>query len=191
MLEKRQEILEKTESPLKITIGSKLGEGRFGKVFKATIKLATKIQIGQSGQSAFTNEIRILRLLKHENIIAFLGVCTSGALVMEWMDENLHQHIERKGGSLSIDSIMGFGINIANALEYLRQRRILHLDLKTKNLLVNNYPENVKLSDFGSAKELTQYNEEREVLHYDCQSYGMVPYSQSFKVSKSSLSSLL
>ena len=183
-----QEIWEHTKSPLKLfyTTGSMLGEGRFGKVFQGTAQVAMKFP-KERGRSDLINEVCILSCLEHPSIVASLGT-NSGALLMEMMDENLHHHIKRKGGRLSIDSIMGFGLDVANGLEYLQQIGIIHLDVKCRNILINNNPEVAKLSDFGLAKVLTQDNVRREVLHYDGQLFGMDPiYPELFKVNKSSL----
>lgn len=184
-----REIWEQTKTPLKLTTGSKLGQGSFGIVIQGAAYVAMKIPKDQRGQSYLMNEIRILRWLKHENIVAFLGTCSkSEALVMERMDENLHQHIKQKNGSLRIHSIMRFGLDVAYGLEYLQQLGILHLDLKSKNILINDNPEIAKLSDFGLAKVLTQDNVAREVLHYDGQSYDSNSiFPQSLKVSKSGI----
>ena len=183
-----QEIWDSTKSPLKpfYTTGSMLGEGRFGKVFQGTAQVAMKFP-KERGRSDLINEVRILSCLEHPNIVAFLGT-NSGALLMEMMDENLHHHIKRKGGSLSIDSIMSFGLDVANGLEYLQQIGIIHFDIKSSNILIKNNPEVAKLSDFGLAKVLTRQDVRLEVLHYDGQLFGMDPiYPESFKVSKSSL----
>lgn len=183
-----QEIWEQTKSNLKLTTGSMLGEGRFGKVYQGTAGVAMKIPEDQRVESYLMNEIRILRWVKHENIVAFLGTCSkSGALVMERMNENLHEHIERKGGTLEMDSIMGYGLGVAHGLKYLQQLGILHLDIKSKNILINNNPEIAKLSDFGLAKVLTEDNVRLEALYYDGERYGMNPiFSESFKVRESS-----
>ena len=179
-----QEIWEQTKSPLKLTTGSMLGKGRFGEVFQGTAQVAMKLP-KERGRPDFINEVQILSCLRHPNIVAFLGT-KSWALVMERMDNNLYQHIERKGGSLSIDSIMVFGLDVAKGLEYIQKIGILHRDIKCRNILINNNPEVAKLSDFGLAKVLTQDNVRREVLHYDGQLFGMDPiYPESFKVSKS------
>lgn len=181
-----EEIWEETKSPVKLTTGSMLGKGRFGKVFQGTAQVAMKFP-KERGRADFINEVRFLSCLKHPNIVASLGTY-SGTLLMEMMDENLHHHIKRKGGSLSIDSIMDFGLDVAKGLEYLQQIGIIHLDIKSRNILINNNPEVAKLSDFGLAKVLTQLNVTSEVLHYDGQLFDMDPiYPQSFKVSKSSL----
>lgn len=108
---------------------------------------------------------------------------------MERMDENLHQHIEQNGGSLSIASIMGFGLDVARGLEYLQPIGILHLGINDRSILINNNDSEIaKVSDFGVAKVLTQDNVGREVLHHDGQLFGIYPmYPESSKVSKSSL----
>lgn len=163
-----------------------LGKGRFGEVFQGTAQVAMKFP-KERGRPDFINEVQILSCLRHPNIVAFLGT-KSWALVMERMDNNLYQHIERKGGSLSIDSIMVFGLDVAKGLEYIQKIGILHRDIKCRNILINNNPEVAKLSDFGLAKVLTQDNVRREVLHYDGQLFGMDPiYPESFKVSRAIL----
>ena len=181
-----QEILEQTKSALNFTIGSELGKGSFGKVYQGTAQVALKIP-KERGRSDFINEVKILSCLNHPNIVAFLGN-KKGAMVMERMDENLHQLIERKGASLRIDSIMGFGLGLAYGLEYLQQLGILHLDLKSKNVLINNNPEIAKLSDFGLSKVVTEDNVGHEVLHYDGQLYDSNSiFPESLKVSKSGI----
>ena len=163
-----------------------LGKGRFGEVFQGTAQVAMKFP-KERGRPDFINEVQILSCLRHPNIVAFLGT-KSWALVMERMDNNLYQHIKRKGGSLSIDSIMVFGRDVAKGLEYIQKIGILHRDIKCRNILINNNPEVAKLSDFGLAKVLTQDNVRREVLHYDGQLFGMDPiYPESFKVSRAIL----
>lgn len=181
-----QELLEDTKNALNFTIGLELGEGSFGKVYQGTAQVALKIP-NERGQSDFKKEVKILSCLNHPNIVAFLGN-KQGAMVMERMDENLHQLIERKGASLRIDSIMGFGLGLAYGLEYLQQLGILHLDLKSKNILINNNPEIAKLGDFGLSKVLTEDNVVLEVLHYDGQSYdSSTKFAESLKVSKSGI----
>ena len=161
-----------------------LGEGTFGEVFQGTAQVAMKFP-KEGGRPDFINEVQILSCLRHPNIVAFLGT-KPGALVMERMEKNLYQHIKQKDGSLSIDSIMVFALDVAKGLEYIQKIGILHLDIKCRNILINNNPEVAKLCDFGLAKVLTKDNVRCEVLHYDGQLFGMDPiYPESLKVSKS------
>ena len=177
-----QALSELTESTLCVSTGSKLGEGHFGKVYKGNASVAIKKPRDPKTESDFRIELKLLPLLRHPNIVAYVGT-TAGALVMERMHKNLHQYIKENDHRLGIHSIMVFGLGVAQGLEYLHQRHLLHLDIKTKNILVNVKPEIAKLSDFGQAKVFVQDKMEYEILHYDGHSYDLRSfYTTSFKV---------
>ena len=182
-----QVLSELTESTLCVSTESKLGEGHFGEVYDGKASVAVKKPKDPKTESDFRIELKLLPLLRHPNIVAYVGT-TAGALVMERMDKNLYQYIKENDHRLGINSIMVFGLGVAQGLEYLHQRHVLHRDIKTKNILVNFKPEIAKLSDFGQAKVFVQDNMEYEVLHYDGQLYDLTSfYTQSFKVRLSSV----
>lgn len=177
-----QVLSDLTESTLCVSTGSKLGEGHFGEVYEGEASVAIKKPNDPETESDFRTELKLLPLLRHPNIVAYVGT-TTGTLVMERMHKNLHQYIKDNDHRLGIDSLMVFGLGVAEGLEYLQQRHVLHCDIKTKNILVNIKPEIAKLCDFGQAKVFVQDNVGYEVLHYDGQSYDLRSlFTQSLKV---------
>lgn len=51
----------------------------------------------------------------------------------------------------SEDDVVGYLVQILQGVEYLHNRRVLHLDLKPDNILVTNLNA-IKIVDFGSAQ---------------------------------------
>jgi hypothetical protein len=125
-----------------------LGEGGFGKVFKGTLHgttdVAIKIATHQSAKQTarFVREIATLRACLDPNIVRFLGASLQQSqtlLVMEYMPGgDLYRRIAlddageylwyRRGAKLAQE--------IAAGLVYLHAKRILHLDLKSPNILL-------------------------------------------------------
>lgn len=54
-------------------------------------------------------------------------------------------------GTLDESQIKKFAIDILNGLEYLHKNRILHLDLKSSNILID-IKGHAKIADFGCSR---------------------------------------
>ncbi|KAI4817027.1 hypothetical protein KUCAC02_009316 [Chaenocephalus aceratus] len=87
-------------------------------------------------------EIKILKELKHENIVALLDfqeTASSVYLVMEYCNGgDLADYLHSKG-TLSEDTIRVFLQQIAGAMRVLQGKGIIHRDLKPQNILLS-YP---------------------------------------------------
>eukprot|EP00727_Mastigamoeba_balamuthi_P002316 m51a1_g12081 putative serine threonine kinase (537) ;mRNA; f:3007-5389 len=96
-------------------------------------------------------EIVTLSDIRHPNIVLFMGACTEPHnmfIVTEWMDMgNLLQLIS---SSHQLEKQRGIAIltSTCSALTYLHKCSIVHRDLKSSNILLNENME-VKVSDFG------------------------------------------
>ena len=103
----------------------------------------------------FEKEIELLSMIKHPNIVLYLGVWQdpqSGnpVLLMELMDRTLTDFV-KKEATLSYDIQFSICHNVIHALKYLHDHAIYHRDLSGNNILLNRDNE-AKVSDFGMAK---------------------------------------
>uniref|UniRef100_A0A672ZZ33 non-specific serine/threonine protein kinase n=1 Tax=Sphaeramia orbicularis TaxID=375764 RepID=A0A672ZZ33_9TELE len=151
-----------------------IGHGAFAVVFKGrhkekrnwevAIKCINKKNLAKS-QSLLSKEIKILKELKHDNIVRLLDYQEMGGcvyLVMEYCNGgDLAEYLHSKG-TLSEDTIRIFVQQIAQAMKVLQSRGILHRDLKPQNILLchperrRSSPTNIciKIADFGFARHL-------------------------------------
>ncbi|XP_043924701.1 serine/threonine-protein kinase ULK1 [Protopterus annectens] len=151
-----------------------IGHGAFAVVFKgrhkeqhdleAAIKCINKKNLAKS-QTLLGKEIKILKELKHENIVAlydFQEMANSVYLVMEYCNGgDLADYLHSKG-TLSEDTIRLFLQQIAGAMKMLHSKGVIHRDLKPQNILLSyvgskkSNPSNIriKIADFGFARYL-------------------------------------
>ncbi|PIA58857.1 hypothetical protein AQUCO_00400006v1, partial [Aquilegia coerulea] len=147
----------------------KLGEGGYGSVFKGQLPnggemVAVKILTETRGNGDdFINELASISRTFHINLVTYLGYCVDRgrrALIYEFMPKgSLEKYIYYKvsvgaQSRLGLMTLYNIAIGIADALQYLHggcPTRILHLDIKPSNILLDNefIP---KISDFGLAK---------------------------------------
>ena len=112
-------------------------------------------------------ELKILRHLRHENIISILGVMQPPEnlslfedvyVVLDLMESDLH-HIIHSVQPLSDEHIKFFLYQVLRGLKYIHSANVLHRDLKPSNLLVNRNCE-LKIGDFGMARGLSSSPDE-------------------------------
>ncbi|XP_055909302.1 serine/threonine-protein kinase fused [Eupeodes corollae] len=147
------------------TVSLLIGEGSFGRVYRATRKtddqiVALKI-ISKRGRS--NKELKNLRRecdiqakLKHPNVIEmFESFETKHDLVVvtDYAQTDLHRYLA-KNGAISEDKAQKLICHLVSALYYLHSNRILHRDLKPQNVLLND-DLHAKLCDFGLARNMT------------------------------------
>ncbi|XP_019718371.1 serine/threonine-protein kinase ULK1a isoform X6 [Hippocampus comes] len=151
-----------------------IGHGAFAVVFKGrhkekhdwevAVKCINKKNLAKS-HSLLGKEIKILKELKHENIVRLLDyqeIDGSVYLIMEYCNGgDLAEYLQSKG-TLSEDTIRVFFQQIAQAMKILQSKGILHRDLKPQNILLchpkgrrcSSINTHVKIADFGFARHL-------------------------------------
>jgi len=149
-----------------------LGEGGYGKALLVKRKsdgimlVMKEVQISKlnaNEKADALREVTILQSLRHPNIIAYEESFQQNGylyLVMEYADGgDLSQLIKKQGRVLlEEDSVLSIFVQIALAIKYLHDRKILHRDLKTQNIfLMKN--GHIKLGDFGIARVLDHTNQ--------------------------------
>lgn len=143
-----------------------LGEGQFANVYKAKdlqsgeivaikkIKLGSRHEAKDGVNRTALREIKLLKELHHENLIALrdvLGNKSSISLVFDFMETDLEHLVKDNSIILSAAHIKNMMLQTLLGLNFLHAHYILHRDLKPNNLLMNNVGR-VKIADFGLAR---------------------------------------
>ncbi|XP_054619202.1 triple functional domain protein isoform X6 [Dunckerocampus dactyliophorus] len=143
-----------------------LGRGRFS-VVKRCDHLATKrtVAVKQVNKKLMrrdrvTQEVNLLQRLQHPNIISLVDTYetpSSFVLVLEMADQGRLLDYIIRWGNLTEEKVAGYLRDLLDALHYLHNSRIVHLDIKPENLLVAHSSigqPSVKLADLGDAVQL-------------------------------------
>uniref|UniRef100_A0A8D0GQ73 non-specific serine/threonine protein kinase n=1 Tax=Sphenodon punctatus TaxID=8508 RepID=A0A8D0GQ73_SPHPU len=144
-----------------------LGEGSFGRVLLvhdkgSSQKYAMKeIRLPKSTSDVQNSrkEAIMLAKMEHPNIVAYKESFEADGhlyIVMEYCDDgDLMQKIKHQRGKLfPEDLILHWFAQICLGVKHIHDRRVLHRDIKSKNILLTCNGK-AKLGDFGSARLLT------------------------------------
>jgi serine/threonine-protein kinase TNNI3K len=158
--------------PLELVIREDLiSTGAFGEVYKGKFhdqEVAIKTLLPSRRKDideirAFQTEIKLMAALEHPRIVKFVGVAWESladlCVVTEYMPggdlTSLLEDFERSGRPHGFDLDKArIALHVAHALMYLHslQPAVIHRDLKSKNVLLDN-EWNAKLTDFGVSRE--------------------------------------
>jgi Tol biopolymer transport system component len=139
-----------------------LGSGGMGEVYRArdtrlertvAIKiLPAQFSADPVSKQRFEREAKTISSLNHPHICVLHDVGHQDGmdyLVMECMEgETLAKRLEK--GSLPLEQVLKYGMQIADALDKAHRSGIVHRDLKPGNIMLT--PAGAKLLDFGLAK---------------------------------------
>jgi serine/threonine protein kinase len=142
---------------------SRIGEGGMGVVFRArdtrldrivALKiLATERAIGDESKRRFLQEAKAASALNHPNIVTIYDVGSEGGveyLAMEFVEGKTVDQLIPTGG-IRIGELLGYAVQVADALTKAHEAGIVHRDLKPSNVMVSTGGL-VKVLDFGLAK---------------------------------------
>jgi len=151
--------------------GPSIGEGGYGEVFKGKW-LGQDVAIKEFGRKRvrnkekldadFLREVEMVSKLRHPNIILFMGVSINpqgkGLLLTEFLEGgSLFDHLHKKSKKFDDNQIIDISLDIALGMNYLHGQKILHCDLKSSNILLDER-FNVKLGDFGLSKTKRKFH---------------------------------
>ncbi|OMJ10227.1 CTD kinase subunit alpha [Smittium culicis] len=155
----------------KFEILTQVGEGTYGKVFKAnmvnsegsTLVALKRIRIDQERDGfpiTAMREIKIMKSLDHPNIVKLVDVVSNSDrdiyMVMEYLGYDLSGLLARSDWILEQENIKSLVHQILSGLNHMHEYGIIHRDIKGSNILLNDKGE-LKIVDFGLAR------------HYDAQ----------------------
>ncbi|XP_012992461.1 tyrosine-protein kinase JAK2a [Esox lucius] len=112
----------------------------------------------------FEREIEILKSLQHDNIVKYKGVCYSAGrrnlrLIMEYLPHgSLRDYLIKNKDCFDYKKLLHYASQICKGMDYLANKRYIHRDLATRNILVES-EFRVKIGDFGLTKVLPQDKE--------------------------------
>ncbi|XP_048130596.1 serine/threonine-protein kinase STY46-like isoform X3 [Rhodamnia argentea] len=149
-----------------LKIGERIGSGSCGDLHRGdylgqdvAVKILKSEQLNDTLQDEFAQEVAILRQVQHKNIVRFIGACTKPphfCIVTEYMPGgSLYSYLHKNHNVLKLPQLLKFAIDVCEGMEYLHKSNIIHRDLKTANLLMDNHNV-VKVADFGVARFQSQ-----------------------------------
>ena len=170
---------------LQLEIMKKLDQGTFSKVYLArdmnnnkilALKKIDEKILSDKGKNYLLNEIKILRMFNHPNIIklyfvlkkpnfTYLGIeyCNGGSL-----SDNLYDYIKQHKKPFPEKLVQKIMKQILTGVKCLHDKGIIHRDLKLKNILIyydndsdlknhNLYGATIKIIDFNTSYILNSF----------------------------------
>lgn len=105
-------------------------------------------------------EIRLLRQLRHHNIVSLVEVFRSKRklhLVFEFVDHTVLKTLQESPEGLHPLEVKKIMYQIVTSVEFCHSQKVVHRDIKPENLLISRQGV-LKLCDFGFARELNAKN---------------------------------
>ena len=145
-------------------IKSKIGEGKYATVYKGIYKISERIvaikvlekeNLSSNELNMIQNEIDILKICQHPNIVKLYDVIEDDEkmhIIMELIEgPDLFCHLEKKNFDINELEANKIVHQLSSALFYLNIFGIVHRDIKPENILLTSKSQNydIKLIDFG------------------------------------------
>eukprot|EP00249_Psilotum_nudum_P017527 c26373_g1_i2 orf=903-2117(+) len=150
-----------------LNMGPAFAQGAFGKLYRGTYNgedVAVKIlerpennlERAQLMEQQFTQEVKMLATLKHQNVVRFIGACRKSfvwCIVTEYAKGGSVRMFlsRRQNRSVPLKLAVKQALDVALGMEYLHSLGFIHRDLKSDNLLIAT-DKSIKIADFGVAR---------------------------------------
>lgn len=111
-------------------------------------------------RDALGREAGILENLQHPSLLRCFGSVVDGPrpnLVLEFLEGPPLSTLVRKFGALAPEQLASLSLQICSVLHYLGTKRMLHLDVKPRNIIMGPVPRLIDLSiarSFGEGRAL-------------------------------------
>ncbi|XP_046750745.1 kinase suppressor of Ras 2 [Diprion similis] len=142
-----------------LKIGEPIGTGRFGTVYRGNWHGDVAIKVlnmdyyldDDKTLEAFKLEVATFRKTRHENLVLFMGACMKPPrlAIVTSMSKGmtLYTHIHLRKDKFNMNKTTIIAQQISQGMGYLHARGIVHKDLKSKNIFLEN--GKVVITDFG------------------------------------------
>src|SRR6266700_4266965 len=139
-----------------------LGRGGFAEVYlgehihlktQAAIKILQTHLSSPQDQQDFLKEAQTVAHLSHPHIVRILDFGMDGQtpfLVMDYAPSGTLRQRHRRGERLQPSTVIHYVKQMADALQYAHDEKVIHRDIKPENMLVGKRNE-IVLGDFGIA----------------------------------------
>lgn len=136
-----------------------LGRGGFADVYlgehiylktQAAIKVL-RVQLSEAVMEDFLNEARTIARMEHPHIVRVFECGLTDHmpfLVMNYAPNGSLRQWYPRGSRLTLEQTLCYVQQVASALQYAHQQKLIHRDVKPENMLIGQN-EQVLLSDFG------------------------------------------
>ena len=141
-----------------------IGSGGMGVVYRArdtTLGRIVAIKLAGQASDDDARSRRLLREAQHASALNHPNICTiheigdadgTPFIVLEYVDGQPLSAVIPKGG-LPLETVIAFGLQIADALDHAHGHGVVHRDLKPANVVIT--PERrAKVLDFGLAQRM-------------------------------------
>ncbi|XP_028783754.1 MAP3K epsilon protein kinase 1-like [Neltuma alba] len=153
----------------KYLLGDEIGKGAYGRVYKGldlengdfvAIKQVSLENIAQEDLNIIMQEIDLLKMLNHKNIVKYLGSSKTKThlhIILEYVENGSLANIIKpnKFGPFPESLVAVYIAQVLEGLVYLHEQGVIHRDIKGANILTTKEGL-VKLADFGVATKLTE-----------------------------------
>ncbi|UJR15936.1 hypothetical protein I4U23_002856 [Adineta vaga] len=137
-----------------------IGEGEFGQIFigefvNSTDKCIIKTLQNENVKQDYLREIEIFHHIYHINISCLIGICIQPddlfpLMIYEYLNNgDLHEYLLlQHSKTFDLTDILYIAIQIISGMIYLTEKKLLHNDLSTKNILISEHMD-IKITNIA------------------------------------------
>ncbi|PPS04632.1 hypothetical protein GOBAR_AA16029 [Gossypium barbadense] len=130
-----------------LKIENRIASGSYADLYRGTycsqevaIKVLKPEQITREMLREFSQEVYIMKI-RHKNVVQLIGACTRSpnlCIVTEFMARgSIYDYLHKQRGVFKLPSLLKVAVDVSKGMNYLHQNNIIHRDLKTANLLMD------------------------------------------------------